>query len=392
MGLSFKRYRRYLESITLHIQRARPNTMTAYEHFKQQRFFGSLNGLRFIAVVAVLWHHIAAPSFGIVLSNRGPEGVTLFFAISGFLITTLLLREKERTHNIDMKKFIMRRTLRIFPLYYSVLVIYAVLVYFTADQARFDNFFGNLLSFATYTSNFFVVDAVVGGTTFAFAWSLATEEQFYLIWPWVEKYLSSTMAVVIMLGLIMLIYTVRANGLGHNSIGGIIVFHIMPAICFGVLAAHALDNKKVFNALYPVIGHRYASLILLVSVIAYLALETNYFLLTHFLMAALVTSCVIREDHILSPVFQNSLFVIGGTVSYGMYLMHMLTLHIVEVVFHKAGIDNVVLIFMSTVAATMMVAYMSYRYYESYFMRLKNKYQTAPQAVEIEKGKLSSAL
>jgi len=366
--------------------------MTAYEHFKQQRFFGSLNGLRFIAVVAVLWHHIAAPSFGITLSNRGPEGVTLFFAISGFLITTLLLREKERTHSIDMKKFVMRRTLRIFPLYYSVLAAYAVLVYFTADQARFENFFANFLSFATYTSNFFMVDAVVGGTTFAFAWSLATEEQFYLVWPWVEKHLSNTMAVVIMLGLILLIYTVRANGLEQSSIGGLIIFHVMPAICFGVLAAHALDNETVFNALYPFIGHRFTSLILLVSIIGYLALKTNYFLLTHLLMAALVTSCVIREDHVLSSVFQNSLFVIGGTISYGMYLMHMLTLHVVEAVFHKAGIDNVVLIFVSTVAATMMVAYLSYRYYESYFLALKSKFQTASQSAEIEKGKLSSAL
>ena len=162
-------------------------SITAYEKFKQQRFFGSLNGLRFIAIVAVLWHHIAATSFSITLAYRGTEGVTLFFAISGFLITTLLLREKSRNRDIDMKKFFMRRTLRIFPLYYTMLAVYAVLVFFTAEPVRFENFFANFLSFATYTSNFFMVDAVVGGTMFAFAWSLATEEQFYLIWPWIEK-------------------------------------------------------------------------------------------------------------------------------------------------------------------------------------------------------------
>ncbi len=362
--------------------------MTAYEQFKQQRFFGSLNGLRFIAVVAVLWHHIASTSFEITLSSRGTEGVTLFFAISGFLITTLLLREKERTHKVDMKKFYMRRTLRIFPLYYTMLMLYAILVYFTADQARFENFFGNFLSFATYTSNFFMVDAVAGGTTFAFAWSLAAEEQFYLVWPWVEKYLSNIMAILLMLGLILLIYTVRTHGLEHNSIGGSIVFHIMPAICFGVLAAHALDNEKAFKALYSTIGHPYASLVLLVGIMAYLSLETNYFLLTHLLMAALVTSCVIREDHALAPIFRNRLFVIGGTVSYGIYLMHMLTLHVVDAVFHKVGINHIVLIFVTTVAASMVVAYISYRYYESYFLKLKSKFQTTPQAKETRKGKL----
>jgi peptidoglycan/LPS O-acetylase OafA/YrhL len=349
--------------------------MTAYEQFKQQRFFGSLNGLRFIAIIAVLWHHSAASSFGITLAHRGPEGVTLFFAISGFLITTLLLREKSRTHNIGMKKFYIRRTLRIFPLYYTVLAAYVVLVYFTAEPARFENFFTNFLSFATYTSNFFSVD-VVGGTLFSFAWSLAAEEQFYMIWPWVEKYLSNAMAVVVMLSVVLFIYHVRATGFEPHSVGGIIVFRIMPAICFGVLAAHALDNKRAFTALYSIVGGRYASLILLIGVIGYLSLKNNNFLLTHFLMAMLVTSCVIREDHLLNSLLRTRLLVVGGTISYGMYLMHMLTMHLVEAILHKIGTDNLLLVFIGTAVSSMALAFISYRYYESYFLNLKRKFKT----------------
>jgi len=355
--------------------------MTAYEQFKQQRFFGSLNGLRFIAIIAVLWHHSAASSFGLTLAHRGPEGVTLFFAISGFLITTLLLREKSRTHNIDMKKFYIRRTLRIFPLYYTVLAAYAVLVYFTAEPARFENFFANFLPFATYTSNFFSVD-IVGGALFGFAWSLAAEEQFYMIWPWVEKYLSNAMAVVVMLSVVLFIYHVRATGLEPQSVGGIIVFHIMPAICFGVLAAHALDNERVFTVLYSIVGSRHASLVLLIGIIGYLSLKNNNFLLTHFLMAILVISCVIREEHLLSTLLQTRLLVIGGSISYGMYLMHMLTMHLVEGTLHKVGTDNVLLVFIGTVVGSMALALISYRYYESYFLSLKHKFKaTAPPSV-----------
>jgi len=72
--------------------------------------------------------------------------------------------------------------------------------------------------------------------------------------------------------------------------------------------------------------------------------------------------------------------------------LQMVTLHIIEAAFHKAGIHKVLLILVNTVASSMMVAYLSYRYYESYFLALKSKFQTAPRAVEITKGKLSPAL
>src|SRR3954447_13589697 len=87
----------------------------AYTVFKTTRLFGSLNGWRAIAILAVIWHHTMANSLASPLAKQGNHGVTLFFVISGFLIGTLLLREKEQTRTISLRKFWGRRCLRILP-------------------------------------------------------------------------------------------------------------------------------------------------------------------------------------------------------------------------------------------------------------------------------------
>lgn len=93
---------------------------------------------------------------------------------------TLLLRERERNSKIDLKAFYIRRSLRIFPLYYGVLFLYMVLVsVLERDSTAGQAFFNNLIYFATYTSNLFV--PLDGRVIFYFAWSLAAEEQFYLM-------------------------------------------------------------------------------------------------------------------------------------------------------------------------------------------------------------------
>src|ERR1019366_10367174 len=113
--------------------------------------------------------------------------------ISGFLITTLLLREKSEFGKISLKKFYLRRTLRIFPAYYLTLGLFliACIVPPALRGEPLTIYLHNLPSFITYTSNWFVYPggATVGGqpgrVIFVAAWSLATEEQFYLFWPWV---------------------------------------------------------------------------------------------------------------------------------------------------------------------------------------------------------------
>ena len=157
--------------------------MGTYERFQRSRRFSALDGLRAISVLAVVWHHTEGVGRDGLL-GRGYLGVQMFFAISGFLITTLLLRERARTGCISLRKFYARRTLRILPLYYAVLITYTVLVAaLRGGTVEAHEFWRHLPSFATFTSNWFVDVSSDTDVTFYFAWSLATEVHFYLFWP-----------------------------------------------------------------------------------------------------------------------------------------------------------------------------------------------------------------
>ncbi|HLP24771.1 MAG TPA: acyltransferase, partial [Acidobacteriota bacterium] len=179
----------------------------AYRDFKATRFFGSLDGLRALSIVAVVWFH-TVPWDRTALLGQGNKGVTLFFAISGFLIVTLLLRQKEQRETVDLRNFWGRRVLRIFPVYYLALALYVALVALAErDPAARSAFFGNLPAFATFTSNWFV-DLESTRVIFYFALSLAAEEQFYLLWPLAERFLRGSRPLWLAGGALLITQTV----------------------------------------------------------------------------------------------------------------------------------------------------------------------------------------
>jgi peptidoglycan/LPS O-acetylase OafA/YrhL len=145
-------------------------------------YLPSLDGWRALSILLVLgshathtanfppeWHFIFGWCFD------GNLGVRCFFIISGFLITTLMLRETALRGSLDLKGFYLRRAVRILPVYLSFLVVVGLLEYFTA----FDQPAVHWAHLLTFTTNFSLSGNWLSGHT----WSLACEEQFYLIWP-----------------------------------------------------------------------------------------------------------------------------------------------------------------------------------------------------------------
>jgi len=143
----------------------------------------SLDGLRAVSICLVVFSHLVGAR-GFIVPERvgrvfelGELGVRVFFVISGFLITSILLSELEGEGAIDLKRFYFRRTLRIFPPYYLFILI-LVLGQYAGIMALNG---GDLLHALTYTSNYHLERSWSVGHT----WSLAVEEQFYLLWPMV---------------------------------------------------------------------------------------------------------------------------------------------------------------------------------------------------------------
>ena len=349
---------------------------SAARAFSGRRYFSGLDGLRAISVVAVIWCHVAGPQ-PINLLNQGNKGVDLFFAISGFLVTTLLLREYRERGSISLTQFYIRRSLRIFPLYYAVLLLYCVLVFATMrGTTKAAEFWDHLPAFLTYTSNWFVDLNGAGshGTTFYFAWSLATEEQFYLFWPalmllslWLTKRGWAPAIAAVLLICIQLIAVSQVK----PTLMMIMLASLAPAILFGAVFAVLLHNRRIFELLYPVIGNR-----LLAPAVAGLLLACLQFdadlLLIRFLMALLVAGVCVRDDTVLHPLLNWRPAVFMGAISYGMYLMHMLAANFARILLgHQAGVD----VFVVTVSIVTIMAFLSYRFFEAPILKLKGRFQ-----------------
>lgn len=347
----------------------------AYTVFKEQRHFGSLDGLRAISILAVIWHHchiFSDQSWNI--SAAGAQGVTLFFAISGFLIVTLLLRERDAHGAIQLSKFYARRALRIFPLYYLVLCIYVVVVWiFERHTKPGFEFFNNLLYFATYTSNWFV--SLEGRVIFYFVWSLAVEEQFYMVWPWVERHFTSKIAFIAMAVIVLVVGVWQL----FSSAGVAMAAKLPLAIGGGVLLAHCLHSKRGFALAWAFLGWRWCSAAMAVLCLVLLAYPFGgSAVLASFAFVLLVGACVIREDHGLALSLKWSPLVYIGTISYGMYLLHMLSKNAVQriagAVIGSHLPDSV--LFAATVAVSICAATLSFRYFEKPFLRIKSRFNS----------------
>lgn len=166
------------------------------------RYIPSLNGLRAVSIVLVFLAHIAdtrgAPDFFSHFMHFGNLGVKVFFVISGFLITSLLLKEQADTGRVSLKAFYLRRTLRIFPAFYIYIAIMLILMALNIVQASW----ADVLHAVSYTSNYHVdtfvkTDHPLWSWEFNHLWSLSVEEQFYLVWPGLFVLLGPRRALVI---------------------------------------------------------------------------------------------------------------------------------------------------------------------------------------------------
>ena len=345
-----------------------------HDTFRRTRHFPSLDGLRALGVLAVIWHHVVDPS-----EPWGYVGVSLFFALSGFLITTLLLREQADVGYVSLGKFYMRRALRIFPVYYAVLAAYTVLVLVTEPHSGAgQQFLGHLPYFLTYTSNWFVDLGSGSRVIFYFAWSLATEEQFYLLWPSVVRFGRKWQQPVLFMVMLLLIdqmaewYSARTPASAH-VLPLRIATSVATPICLGCLAAYASDRPGSFRVLAASLGRTWMSPLLLLLLIPAVTFGAPM-LLTHVLLVLLVVSCCVQPAHLLLPLLTNRMMLYIGSISYGMYLMHMLALNATRRVL-PVNWQSPTVTYLAVAMVTVLVAGVSYRTYERWFLGLKDRYR-----------------
>lgn len=363
---------------------------------KQVIYFSGLNGLRAIAAIAVLFAHTSQSltSFGLdalnfgTYANGNPRpfslaqyGVTIFFSLSGFLITYLLLEEK-RTKEINIKNFYIRRILRIWPLYYLYFIL-SILTLILFDLP-FDK--PSILFYIFLSAN---VPLILGGANFILGhyWSLGVEEQFYSFWPWIVKKSKSILktTTILCIALIVLKCILRYIDIRTNEGNMSFPYKILDTTRFQCMLIGAIGAILYFqnnNLLIRITNNLITQSI---SWIVIFLIAINKFHLASFIdheLISVVTVFLIMGQITKSNRIVNldtSFFDFIGKISYGIYVIHPLIIFYLSEVMvfsNKNSIFNYLAVYVSVFLTTIILAQLSYTFFEKRFLVLKEKYST----------------
>jgi peptidoglycan/LPS O-acetylase OafA/YrhL len=345
----------------------------------------ALDGVRGIAILAVMAFHFSLGNLKVLgpVFSAGWAGVDLFFALSGFLITGIL-NDARGTEGYFLN-FYARRTLRIFPLYFGVLAVVFLLLPRFVPLSSVDMVSpGGERPFWLYYSNFAIYLFGWPAKPMAHFWSLAVEEQFYLLWPLVVWCLPPKRQLYFCISLITGVELIRvAAVLLHVSYTA--TAYLTP-FRIDVLAAGALGSIAV--RLYPKSSYKIARRLLAVaglflvgvfiarsgfSLLDYVFRLVGYPLLTAFCAAFVVTA---SASGMISSLASVSVLKQFGKYSYGMYVYHQLLIHCWEHLFpvRKLGLLGFAALSM---CATCAIAYLSWHLFEVHFLKLKRFFVAA---------------
>jgi peptidoglycan/LPS O-acetylase OafA/YrhL len=356
----------------------------------RQYYRPELDLLRFAAFLMVFLSHVVpgeesffAQAFvprgvaAVIISMAagGAFGVDLFFVLSSFLLTTLLIRERRAYGTVDVASFCLRRALRIWPLYYIFLLLIAPLVQYILPGDHLPAKY--LLAFAFLSGNWACVAWGYPHSVAGPLWSVSIEEQFYLIWPWIVRctvrYIPAV-ALTLLLVSVLSRFALFASQAIHPQVWCNTLARLDP-IAGGALLAVAMDGKE-----NPLCAWRRSSLLLFGTAVLTAAGRYGDFTGAKALMTfpAVSVACVALLRGTLGLRLPCGNPVIGlcsylGRISYGLYIFHWLFVGLFAVTSAHAPVQRVDRIAVALLA-TIATAAGSYRWLEEPFLRLKGRF------------------
>jgi peptidoglycan/LPS O-acetylase OafA/YrhL len=362
------------------------------------KYFPGLNGIRAIAALSVVFLHItiALKKFNLdphilgTLENGEPKGfllgafgVSMFFVLSGFLITYLLQGEKDKG-DINVRKFYMRRILRIWPLYFLYLLTAVAVILITGVELNGTS----LLMYIFFAANV----PFILGTPLPFLghyWSLGVEEQFYLFWPWLNKKRNyiigvTTLLIVLLIGLKIVIHFLYPASIYERAL------HFTRYHCMLIGALGALLYKNEHSFFMKLADNKITQLICW-SIVALAAL--NIFHIAWFIDDEIISMVtlfiIIGQIQVKNRMInlETKLLNFLGKISYGIYVVHPLLIIFLSVAMRHVDLPlplRYTLIYLLVPATTIFLAYLSYRFFESHFLKLKKRFEVVPAATSFD--------
>ena len=370
----------------------------------QKKYLPSLNGLRFFAALCVVITHIELIKGYYSLPNiwqnqnikeLGSLGVIFFFVLSGFLITYLMQEEKKLKGSFSLKNFYLRRVFRILPLYYLVVFLGFVLV-FNWDLIKIssqfetanENYWSYLLMYLFLIPNF-----TLGAFNSSFPhigqlWSIGVEEHFYLVWPFVfifsKRNLLKSMVLFFITVLVIKTSVWLYFRFSENDVSTVIFWSKTLATekleCMsigGIFSFFFFNHEKQVKSFFS------SSLITLISVLFIFIginftppiLQDGMHVVYSFLFVFIIANSM--SNSILIKLFEFKFFNYLGQISFGIYVYHLIIVTAVISILSEFNLDSIsfnLLAYLFSLLFTFFVSYLSYNYFERYFLKLKSNF------------------
>lgn len=342
-----------------------------------QRKILQLDGVRGVAILVVLAHNLhgfTAPPFS-YLSTYGWMGVDLFFVLSGFLITGILL--DTRSSGDYFRNFYARRCLRIWPLYYSVLVLMFVVIPHIRPQDAAEIFRRShpWWSYPFFLQNFLVGEPSGGVGPLGVSWSLAVEELFYLFWPWFVRFLPLHRLAAFAYAVCFVSPFLRLAFVSHGWLIYTNPLCRLDGLMAGGLLAILIRKSDFAPGRY--LAPAWMALLLAVpSAIAAELYKAHWltYSLTTIASAGFVYLAQFSGWSSAKTILTNRALVFSGTISYGLYLLHKLPEDALKSV--RFQIAHPSATFWIAVAGSYLIASTSWYFLEKPILRLKRFFES----------------
>lgn len=360
-------------------------------------YFPNLNGLRFIAALLVIIHHVEQLKSAFGLNSHwnnafveviGKLGVILFFVLSGFLITYLLLAEEKKTGTINIKKFYIRRILRIWPLYFLIVLlgffVLANIPFFNLGKlsdAIPENFAIKFLMFVFFIPN--IALAIYPAVPFvAQTWSVGIEEQFYIIWPIAMKSIKQKQLFfyIFILGyVIMNIFGfkfIKTHLFSHNIVN--IIAEIWASFSIDCMAIGGLFAFYLYKKSWIIsyLHSKYVQWPVILMICFFIGFGITVPYIHYEFYAILFGILILNLASNAKSVINLETLVLNylGKISYGLYMYHGIGIVIALKLLNLYNIHSSIMQYLFSVLFSILLAGISYKYFEKYFITVKTKY------------------
>ncbi len=356
-------------------------------------YFSGLNAVRFFAATAVIFHHIEQNKFWFNIPNHwdtpfidalGHKAVSLFFVLSGFLITYLLMDEVRKTNTVSVKKFYLRRILRIWPLYYLLITIGFFVLPYILDYDLFPQQIQKHFSFKWFIVYLLLFPNLVrvwGRTMIGLnqSWSIGVEEQFYIIWPLlIKKFKDCILKFLIIFIILKMFLQILLYFIDENLYKLFSLLQI-EQMAVGAIGAYILFHNK--QKLLKIIYHTFTQIIIFVALIMIMLSGIHFIGIT--IIEGVVFTLFIMNVSVNDNFkfkLENKLFTRLGNISYGIYMYHTMVIALLMNFLYQTPLkDNLVtfniVLYTGSVLITLLISDLSYRYFEMGFLKLKSKFQ-----------------